>query len=125
MAILLIDTDLGFLFWLGRMLDKGGYKAFPAKSVPDAVALLADLHLTVNLVILNWSLPGAEGLVAAMRQAWENLKVISLATDERAPVAAGADAVCCKPVELYERSRTMWLQAVREVLSPETVATAS
>ena len=32
-SILLIDSDLGLLFWLGRILDHAGYQAFPARSV--------------------------------------------------------------------------------------------
>jgi len=115
-AILLIDTDLGFLFfWLGQALDRAGYEAFPARGIPDAIALLAALHLTVGSVILNYSLPGAENFVAGLRQSQNHLKVISLVDYEQEPIS-GVDAVFCKPAEINEHSRAELVQMVQKVV---------
>ena len=96
-SILLIDSDLGLLFWLGRILDHAGYQAFPARSVPDAVALLRELHLTVGVLILNCSLPEAEDLVPTLRRSYRFLKVICLNGDRHHRCISGTDAVCRKP----------------------------
>jgi hypothetical protein len=117
MAVLLIDDDLGALFWLGQALDRAGYEAFPAKSVPDALALLGEFRIIVTGVILNCSLPGAANLIATLRQLYQHLKVISLASDEYAPAMPGVNAICCKPAEISEQSRADWMQTVRAVLS--------
>ena len=114
-AILLIDTDLGFLFWLGQALDRAGYEAFPARGISDAIALLAALHLTVGSVILNYSLPGAENFVAGLRQSQNHLKVISLVEYEQEP-GPNIDAVFCKPAEINERSRAELVQMVQKVV---------
>lgn len=119
-AILLIDTDLGFLFWLGRALDQAGYESFPARGVPNAITLLAELQLTVSLLILNCSLPGAEDFIADMRRL-QKLKVISVVEYGQTPIP-GVDAVCCKPSEFSERSKAELVQLVQRVLLPNPVA---
>jgi len=120
-AILLIDTDLGFLFWLGQALDRAGYEAFPAKGIPDAIALLADLHLTVGSVILNCSLPGAENFIAALRQSQNHLKVISLVEHEQSLIS-GIDAVLCKPSEINEHSKAELVKMVQRVVTFKSMA---
>jgi len=117
-AILLIDTNLGFLFWLGSLLDRAGYNAFPARSVPDAAELLRELHLKISLLILNCALPGADGFIESTRSTQKHLKVICLVEEEdrQAQPAPGVDAVCAKPVEINARTEEQLLKLVHEVL---------
>jgi DNA-binding response OmpR family regulator len=116
-SILLVDRDLGLLFWLGRILDQAGYQAFPAKSVRDALALLRELHLTVGVLILNCSLPEAEDLITGLRNSQRYLKVICLNGEQEHYCVRGVDAVCPKPSDFSERSKTDWVESVREVLA--------
>ncbi len=117
-AILLIDTDLGFLFWLGSALDHAGFQAFPARCVPDAINLLAELRLTVGALIVNLSLPNAEEFVARMRQSSKHLKIISLVEHEEFVPPTGIDGVCAKPAEVNDRSRAALVQTIHRILSP-------
>ena len=57
-TILITDRDLGFVFWLGQLLDDAGYQALPARSSVDAIALQNQFHLKIDLLILNPSLVG-------------------------------------------------------------------
>lgn len=115
-AILLIDRDLGFLFWLGRVLDQGGFEAFPAKSIPDAEALIAEFHLTVGLLILNCALSGAHEFISNMRRSSKDLKAIALLDPGQLNVVPpGVDAVCHKPTEIHAASKIIWLRTVRQV----------
>ena len=120
-AILLIDTDLGFLFWLGQALDRAGYEAFPARGIPQAISLVAELHLTVSSVILNCSLPGADNFIAKLRLSQNCLKVISLVGQEQTFIP-GVDAVCCKPAEINERSKSDLVEMVHKLLVAGSVA---
>lgn len=117
-AILLIDTDLGFVFWLGRELDKAGYEAFPAKSIPDALKLIAELHLSVGLVILGGSLPGAANFVSTLRHAQKHLRILSLVEDAGEPNRLAADCTHVRLGNFNENSKTEWLQLIQEILSP-------
>jgi len=115
-AILLIDRDLGFLFWLGRVLDQGGFDAFPAKSIPDAEALIAEFQLSIGLLILNCALSGAQEFIANMRQGHKDLKAIALLSPGQLTVVPpNVDAVCHKPTEIHAASKIIWLETVRQV----------
>ncbi|HKE24889.1 MAG TPA: hypothetical protein VKB88_21150 [Bryobacteraceae bacterium] len=43
-AVLIIDGDLGFVFWLGKLLADAGYQALPAKGFSEANALLDEMQ---------------------------------------------------------------------------------
>src|SRR5260370_6183096 len=46
-TVLIVDRELGFVFWLSQALDEAGYRAFPAKSIPDANNLLLELNIEI------------------------------------------------------------------------------
>jgi ActR/RegA family two-component response regulator len=121
-VILLVDSDLGFLFWLGQALDQAGYEAFPAMTVSDAATLLRELHLTVDLLILNCSSEGAETFLNMMRRTRKFLKTICLDGDDHLGCINGVDAVLRPPAEITDESRSQWVQAVRALLSATSAA---
>jgi len=117
-AILVVDCDLGFVFWLGHILDRAGYEAFPARSVPDALKLITELHLSVSLVVVNYSLPGVATLIATMRRAQKSLKIMALVEDASGPTPLAVDAQYCKPGVINEYStKAEILQIIRTLLS--------
>jgi len=115
-TVLLVDSDLGFAFWLGHALDQAGYEALPARTVADALKLLAELQVTVDLVIVNVAIPATDSLIAALRADQPLLKVIAVydAPSLGGPFA-GADAVRAKPSIVDENTRTEWVEAVKTV----------
>ena len=115
-AILLVDSDLGFLLWLGQALHEAGFQAYPAESLSDAVALVGQFHLTLGVLILNCSSHGAESFLATLRGSQKYFKTICLDGDKHPPCMRGVDRVCRKPVEINEESKALWVQAVRALL---------
>jgi hypothetical protein len=81
-TVLIVDRDLGFVFWLGSALGGAGYKVFPAKGVPEATALISELKLELDLLIVNSSLDGAGNLVDAVRYSRRELKSLSVRGDK-------------------------------------------
>jgi hypothetical protein len=79
--VLIIDHDLGFVFWLGQTLDAIGYNTLPAKGVPEAISLLKELQVRIDILIVSSSLPGAVEFADDLRQANRKLKVIALVDD--------------------------------------------
>ncbi len=119
-TILLVDSDLGFIFWLGHVLDAAGYIALPAKSVPDAIVLLVQHRLTISLLVLNSSLAGAASLVEVMRNLQARVKIIGINTaegDTGGPLQ-GIDISRPKPERIDERTTRDWLHLTKRVLSP-------
>lgn len=107
------------MFWLGCVLGRAGYVAFPAKNVPDALKLIAELHLSVGLVILSESLPGATNFISTLRHIQKYLKVILLVEDADQPHRFGVDAQRVRPDSIRENSRSEWLQITQRILSRE------
>jgi len=58
-TVLIVDDDLGFLFWLGEVLTRAGYRAIPAHSVEEATNLTRRLRVTADVVIVNPAVSGA------------------------------------------------------------------
>jgi DNA-binding response OmpR family regulator len=116
-AILLIERDLGHAFWLGRTLDHAGFQTFPARTVADAATLLRELHLTVDILMLDCLLPGAVEFVWTLRSSRKSLKVICLNGERDHRCRRGTSAFGRKPVDLSEHCRMEWAEELREMLS--------
>jgi len=99
MTVLIVERDLGFAFWLGRALDEIGHGSFPAKDVPSAIALIRELNLVVDLLIIAPELSGARPLVQTVREQQEPRgKVISVVKDEKRTAVLPADGYLRKPI---------------------------
>ena len=77
--ILIVDNDLGFVFWLCHVLDAAGYETVPARGVREAMAALEELDLWVDLLMVRGNLPGADGFATELRSSQKGqLKTIAL-----------------------------------------------
>ena len=115
-TILLIDNDLAFIFWLGQALDKSGCEAFPAKSVPDAIKLADELHLSIDLLIVNCSLLDSADLISSLRQRWGYVKIIGLAAEEDTPISPEVEWRCCKPEAIDKIAKAEFLLQIHQIL---------
>jgi len=116
-TILIIDDDLGFVFWLGRVLAHGGYEVLPAKGFSDASTLLSDLNAEVDLLIVNPSLPGAADFVNALRRSRPNAKIVfALDDDQPAGQIQNADIIARKLLPEDAAAATLWLRVVEQAL---------
>lgn len=100
MTLLILDDDLGFLFWLAKALEPGGHAVVPANTVSQANRLLAGLELSVDLLVVNPELEGAAAFIENLRLGNPRLKVIAVvAPGENEPELNGvqADATRAKP----------------------------
>jgi DNA-binding response OmpR family regulator len=78
-SILILDDDLGFVFWLGQTLDAAGYDSLPAKGVPEAIELLAQFRLRIDVLIARCTLPHVAEFANALRSfEGEHLSTIAL-----------------------------------------------
>jgi hypothetical protein len=126
-AVLIVDTDLGFVFWLGQALDNAGYQALPAKSIGDATALLGELNLEIDLLIVSPFLEGARAFADTLRRSQGHLKLIALIDEweERSFAFPEADASEYRPLNNDEVSRIQWLQTIEGVFEPPPGSTKS
>ena len=120
-TILIVDSDLGFAFWLGHALDEAGYYALPAINAAGASKLLAELGLTADLVVINAALPDAGAFIADLRLTQKDVRVIAVLDDPYAapPAFMQANLVEHKPLSADEMSRRAWVDTVRMILDAE------
>src|SRR2546426_3823765 len=101
-TILIIDNDAGFLMWLGLDLASRGYRTIPASSCRNALRLVEKLQpATIDLVIINPTLPGASDAIRELRSRRGSLQVISIEDQVRPPES---------------RSQSEWLSTLRKTL---------
>ncbi len=113
---LLVDSDLGFIFWLARTLDVAGYEALPAKSVADAISLVTENRLMIDVVLVNTALPDADRLVEFLKNLRNSVKIIGVAASADATSPAfPVDALRTKPEHLDDDSRWVWVRFIQAI----------
>jgi hypothetical protein len=117
--VLIVDNDLGFVFWLGQTLDAAGYDTLPAKGVREAVTLLAEIRVKIDVLMVRSSLPGADVFAAELRWAQRgHLKTIALLdeADNQDESIAGWDGWQIKPSLPDSSARNIFLSLLQGVL---------
>lgn len=100
---LLVADDLGFVFWLSQVLQSVGYTAFPAKSTSAAATLIRQLHLKVDLLIIDASVTGASALIEGLRDSRPGVTAIATFGHTLPEHLKGIDGAFRKP-ETIDRS---------------------
>lgn len=120
-TVLIIDSDLGFVFWLGHGLDQAGYAAFPAQTAHDAKRLLDAMNVPINLLIINTGLRGAVDFVTALRRLNQDLKVVATTDYEDQPdLVRDADLRCRKPEATDQTTRRELISQIKQLMPPFT-----
>jgi hypothetical protein len=118
-TVLILDADVGFVFWCGRLLTAAGYRAMAAVSVPEAITLTAELNLELDLLIVSPTISGAPGFVDRLRQTQKHVSVLaaiqSLAELEGRFLEV--EAIKVKPTVGGEDEEFRWRTAVQLLLS--------
>ena len=108
-VVLIVDSDLGFVIWLGVSLAATGYATLPAGTSAAAHQLVDELRVDPDLVIANLDLAGTVELVEALRRVNLALKVIAIENGTPITRPIAVDAV-------HSRSDANWLVTVERVL---------
>ena len=82
-TILVLDSELGFLFALSHELAQREISAFPARSAAEARALIAQFDLKVDVVVMNCARPGACNFAEELTRQNTALKVIGIVAEGR------------------------------------------
>jgi hypothetical protein len=116
-TVLIVDRELGFVFWLGQALDRAGYQALPAKSCEDAAELLKQLNVEIHLLIVGYCLAGAGAFADALRRSQGHLKVIAVIGEGEQPGSPfpGADASQLMLSAVDEGSEAEWLETIEAI----------
>jgi len=116
-TVLIVDRDLGFVFWLGQLLDAAGSVAIPAKGIPEAIELIDMLHLPVDVLVAPPGELGLREFVERLRFISPELQVIALASEEDPTWAMPLPGSVWKrkPRQRNEAAKTEWLDLIHEM----------
>lgn len=118
-TILILDDDLGFVFWLGQTLASPEFRPFPAPSVAEAKKLMPMLPAGLDILIVNPELDGALAFARNLRKGQRELRLIAALAYPPASSQAPSDfdAARNKPNERDEAEQSAWQHLVRRVFS--------
>ena len=111
---MIVDDDVGFIFWLGEIFGKAGWNLVPALNCRQAVSLAAMWDLYVDLVVVNPALSGVSEMVETLSRVHRPKVVIIRDPDVEAGIPA--DATIDRPDVGTPVSRAEWAERMRELL---------
>jgi CheY-like chemotaxis protein len=115
--VLIVDKNLGFLYWLAEALVAAKHQPWPACSVSEAAALLRSRRLTnLDLLILNPSVRGAAQFINRLRRTRPDLKVLAVDPLNDTQVR-GANAWRALPNLADLSARQEWLHDIERVFA--------
>ena len=116
-TVLLVDSDLGFVFWLGHTLDFAGYCAIPAKSTVTATELVKYHNVTADILIIDPLLPGVMPFISALRNR-KPIKVIGSVDVERREYmhTSDFDLIRARPKVFTDSACAQWMESVESLL---------
>jgi hypothetical protein len=115
--VLIVDSDLGFIFWLAEVLVEAHYQPWPACSALEAMSLVSRRRLnSLDLLIVNPSLRGASDLMNNLRRTQPDLKVLAVDPLHDRQVR-GVNAWRARPNPSDHSAKQKWAREVDRILS--------
>jgi len=112
-TILIVDDNLGFVVWAGRMLTDAGYAVMPAESVRHAKGLVDDHRLEISVLMVNPLLRGIPEFIDSLRAAQKTMRVVAL----EQPMAGvfGVQTVVSRPTDVGIAESAAWLKRIERL----------
>lgn len=76
--VLIVEEDLGFVCWLGRLLADAGYKSVPALSCPEALSRVRMLGIKPDAIIADPSLPNFNRMLQTLNRANGSIRLVAI-----------------------------------------------
>ena len=129
-TVLIVDEDLGFLFWIGELLVEAGYQPVPALNCEQAFNHIQQFEVDIDVVVADAAVRGVSSMLQILRLANSNLRIIitkkpSMDVPQTMPPHAVLEkpaawdtlnAVFDKPNAWETTSRQEWLRKVKRAL---------
>jgi ActR/RegA family two-component response regulator len=116
-TVLIVDDDIGFVWWLGDILNEAGCKALPALTSEEAIDITKRLGLQPDLIIFNPTLAEAGRVLQIFLQAKPDLKIVTIGSGfSELTTSTHVRGVLERPAASEPILRADWLQKVRRLL---------
>lgn len=115
-VVLIVDKDLGFVWWLAQMFNQAGCQVVPALNSGQTDSLARDLNLKIDVIVVDPELAGVSELIKSLSST-RPLKIVAIRnSDTRSRGAMHAHATLDRPSGWGMVSEKEWLGCVRRVV---------
>jgi len=115
-VVLIVDEDLGFVWWLGQIFSQAGCQVVPTLGSDQTVSLARDLNLKVDLIVVNPELAGISEMIQALSSA-RRPKIVAIRNhDSGVQGAVAAHATLERPSGWGQVSEKEWLGCIRRLV---------
>jgi hypothetical protein len=112
-TVLIVDDDLGFLWWLGEIFAQAGCRPLPALNCEEADGLAIE----PDLVVVNPCLPGVCGMLQRAMRGKNRLRTVTIGAPPKALTSSiYVDGILDRPILLHATSRSEWVKKVHNLL---------
>lgn len=111
---LIVEDDVGLLFWFGEIFARAGWNVVPAVNCRQAVSLAVMWDSYIDLVVVNPALTGITEMIETLSRVHRPKVVILRDPDFEAAIPA--DATIDRPDLSSSASRTRSAERLRRVL---------
>jgi hypothetical protein len=77
-TVLIVDQDLGFVWWLGEILHSGGCTVVPALNCQQAITLMKELRLNLDLIIVDPILRDVPSMIETITATRHEVKIVEV-----------------------------------------------
>lgn len=116
-TVLIVDEDVGFVWWLGEIFHELGCRVIPALNCQEALSFASAVNLAVDLIVASQALPGVLRMTRTLQRA-RSAKVVAIEPSGNSHhVDLHAHAVLRRPAIGDNVSRVEWIPTVRRILA--------
>ena len=113
-TVLILDDDLGFAMWLGGALHEAGFRALPANTSEQALAISDKIRPpAVHVLIANLGISGAGDVIDKLASTNKSLKIVAIG----APAGRRVDAKISRPRGKVLPSSLRYVKTVERLLN--------
>jgi two-component SAPR family response regulator len=124
-VVLIVDEDLGFVWWLCQIFSQAGCQVVPALNSAQTDSLARNLNLKVDVIVVNPELEGVSELIGSLSTA-RHPKIIAIRNhNTRARLAFEADATLERPSGWGPVSEQEGLGCVRRLVKDVKVTSVA
>jgi hypothetical protein len=115
-VVLIVDEDLGFVWWLGQIFSQAGCQVVPALNSEETVSITRDLNLKVDVIVVNPELVGISELIQGLSSA-RRPKIVAIRNqDTGVRGTVHAHATVERPSGWGPVSQQEWLGRARKLV---------
>jgi hypothetical protein len=115
-VVLIVDEDLGFVWWLGQIFSQAGCQVVPALNSEQTVSITRDLNLKVDVIVVNPELVGISELIQGLSSA-RRPKIVAIRNqDTGVRGTVHSHATVERPSGWGPVSQQEWLGCARELV---------